>query len=162
MSARRTNGSPRPLTIRFSLRTHSISPRTSRACFDIPSAEVAVDHSVSRARTEECRHPCRLSAPTFRRYVSAEPRTGGVSEGRAAGVSAEVTGPSLGAHQRRPPMEPRPQPDEAHQLPRPDPPALAAFIERDGNRRRRRVPVLLDVVVPALVRQPQRLLHPLA
>ncbi len=70
--------------------------------------------------------------------------------------------PRLRAHQRRPPVEARPQPDETHQLSRPDAPALVALVERDGNRRRRRVPVLLDFVVHALVRQPSCLLHCLA
>jgi len=53
----------------------------------------------------------------------------------------------------------RPQPDEADELARADAAALAAFVESDGDGRRGGVPVLLDVVVHAVVGQPQRLLH---
>src|SRR5207248_7793081 len=53
------------------------------------------------------------------------------------------------------PVEAGAEADEADQVAGLDAAALAALVERDGNRGGRRVPVLLDVVVDALVRKPQ-------
>src|SRR3954451_3380748 len=56
-------------------------------------------------------------------------------------------------------MEAGAEPDEADQLSLADAPALPALVEGDGDGGGRRVPVLLDVVVDAVVAQPERLLH---
>src|SRR5512139_2299521 len=77
------------------------------------------------------------------------------SPARMVRTRARTRRPPLPADQRGGPREPRPEGREAHQVAVPDPPLLEALVQRDGDRRRRRVAVPIDIGADLLLRELQ-------